>query len=275
MECILCHQAHSVPENGWPIDDTMKNVTSHLKTIFGNMLEDENYKQLKEKINIYENKLEVYKMRAENPEQIIEEYFSNLISQVDLRSEILKLEIDKISKYFRTKINKERERYIIQSKNKEENKIDFVKEKEKIEKSKNYLNSFKVTEFQYWIKELNDSIIKLENAQSLLERNILNDTEIRFIQSNEKFEENKFGNLEIERTINTENENFEISDSEEGREKRTLIVHSREISSLVLLPNGELASGSHNNSIKIWIVNEGREIRTITVQSNSNLLKIQ
>ena len=58
MECILCYQIHLIPENGWQIDDTMKSLINHLKTIHCNIVQDENYKHFKEKINIYENNFE-------------------------------------------------------------------------------------------------------------------------------------------------------------------------------------------------------------------------
>ena len=56
MVCILCNQIHSIPEQGWKIDDNMQSMVDHLKAIHKNIVEDKNYKELKERINIYEMK---------------------------------------------------------------------------------------------------------------------------------------------------------------------------------------------------------------------------
>jgi len=178
MKCILCNQIHPIPEKGWQIEVMVQNLVNQLKTMHLNVSQDKSYKELREKINTFENELEVYKIKAENSAQMIEEYFSNLISQVDLRSEILKQEIDIISEHLKNKLNEEKDKCIKQSKVSRTNKMDIIKEKEKIEKSKKVMNSFEITEYQNSVKELNDSIIKLRRAQSTLERSLLNGRDI-------------------------------------------------------------------------------------------------
>ena len=54
-----------------------------------------------------------------------------------------------------------------------------------------------------------------------------------------------------------------------GTLKRTLIGHHSDVKSLTTLPNGDLASGSDDETIKIWNPNDGKLKRTLRVYSGS------
>ena len=56
-----------------------------------------------------------------------------------------------------------------------------------------------------------------------------------------------------------------------GKKKliRTLKGHTSAVFCLVVLPNGQLASGSFDKTIKIWDTNTGKEIRTLKGHTNS------
>ena len=58
---------------------------------------------------------------------------------------------------------------------------------------------------------------------------------------------------------------IKIWNPNDGTLKRTLTGHTNgHVYSLVVLPNGDLASGSADNTIKIWNPNDGTLKRTLT-----------
>jgi WD40 repeat protein len=127
------------------------------------------------------------------------------------------------------------------------------KEEEKIKKSKNDLSFFKVTAFKDILNEINDSLNQLKNVHSSLERKILNNTEINFIESNAHLDEKIFGELEITRNLDP------------SQIKWSLRGHTDPITSLVVLENGLLASGS--NTIAIWNIEKGIVKKTFKIFS--------
>ena len=54
-----------------------------------------------------------------------------------------------------------------------------------------------------------------------------------------------------------------------GATIRVLRVHTQLVTSLFVLPTGELASSSGNTTIKIWNVSSGKLIRTLTGDTDS------
>ena len=263
-ECILCYQKHSVPENGWKIDQIMQNMVNHIKTTQSNICKDPNYKELSELVRIYENELESYKVKVENPTHMIEEYYSELVNKIDLRSEILKSQIDETSKRFKEKINKEKElcKAHLSQRNKS-NEVNIIEEKEKLKRCNMDLRSSNLTAFGERLSEMKTSMEKLRECEKQLKEGIFY-KKIKFLEGKENFEEVQLGKIEIEQKTEILNRN---GDSSTWELKRTLTGHGDTVYSLAVFQNGDLASGSgympfllpnippavqKNLTIKIW-----------------------
>jgi WD40 repeat protein len=62
----------------------------------------------------------------------------------------------------------------------------------------------------------------------------------------------------------SDEQGWQVDASVIPREKRTLSGHKDSVWVLALLPNGDLASGSIDNTIKIWSVSSGRCLMTLS-----------
>ncbi|CAF0995100.1 unnamed protein product [Brachionus calyciflorus] len=60
----------------------------------------------------------------------------------------------------------------------------------------------------------------------------------------------------------------------DGLQKRTLLGHSSMVTSLILLENGDLASGSYDKTIRIWNVNNSYALKTINTDSPYAILSL-
>jgi hypothetical protein len=192
-ECILCSQTHRIPKNGWKIDKVMENLVM----IHTDIYQDASYNELVKQVTIYENELESYKVNVENPTHMIDEYYSGLIRKVDLRSEILKKQIEETSERFRKKINKEKELCKARlSKRNQSNEVNITEEMEKLKTCKEHLNNLKVSKLNDWINVINTSLNELRKSEKWLRECILDNHKASFYESKEIFGDNQFGRIE-------------------------------------------------------------------------------
>jgi WD40 repeat protein len=247
--CSVCYQPHIIPKKGCQVDSTMQDFINSLQMIFKNISKDERYNKLKELLNNYEDVFEDYKFVEENQTQEIDDYFSDLIRKVDLRRETLKQEIDQISESLINRLNMEKEECMNKIIDKNNNKISIEKDSLLVESCKKAISEYDLSKFKQTKEDIQESIEKIKKMENELRFGLWIHKQTKFKESNIKIDQNMFGKLVA-------------WDWSEVREKRTLKGHMSSELTLVVLNNGEIASGSDDNTLKIWNAGNEKEIRT-------------
>lgn len=94
FECALCHKQHSVPEDGFKINECLQNaLDTELNTISGGQL----FVECTEYIELITQTINKIQLLKDDPGQHIYEYFEDCKRKVDMRRETLKAEIDQYS----------------------------------------------------------------------------------------------------------------------------------------------------------------------------------
>lgn len=91
FSCDFCNTDHVVPENSFPSN----KIAQKMLTINLDKLDrGEAYKNARISFDIFSSKLEALELLNKDPAYFIDQYFSDLINDVDLRREEYKLEVD-------------------------------------------------------------------------------------------------------------------------------------------------------------------------------------
>jgi ubiquitin len=188
-ECILCSPTHSIPENGWEIDKKVQDMVNLIKTTQSNLSQYLYYKEAVELVKNYE--FERYKL---NPTYLIDEYYSELMIDVDSRYEILKKQLYETTQRFKEKINEEKELCKARLSNlsiyiKEENEKmvrwrEHLKLNEKLDEMK----------FKDLKNDIKTSLDELEKSEIRMRESIFG-KKTRFVESHFGFQDQEFGNM--------------------------------------------------------------------------------
>ncbi len=91
FSCDFCNNEHVIPENNFPSNKIAQKM---LHINLDRLDRGEAYKNARISFDIFNSKLESLEVINKDPGYFIDEYFSELINDVDLRREELKLEVD-------------------------------------------------------------------------------------------------------------------------------------------------------------------------------------
>jgi hypothetical protein len=97
--CDICNKFHTLPDEGFPKN---KAIEKMLKIRLDKLDRGESYKNAKASFEKFNSKFKSYEEINNDPDNYINDYFSNMINDIDLRREEIKLEIDN---YYDSMIN--------------------------------------------------------------------------------------------------------------------------------------------------------------------------
>ena len=128
-KCLFCKQEHVVPEKGFPCDlESQKNIDadSHL-----NECEREQKKSLNELFKLICQLFDDFQLKFNEFEYFSHEYFAEMETQIELRRERLKIQIDDISEEMIRLVKERRAHFVAESQ-----KINLNGMKESLDKDK-------------------------------------------------------------------------------------------------------------------------------------------
>ena len=254
--CNLCKSEHFIPQEGYPINKSVKKIIDLNNHLTGLQKEAKMwYDNLKSIVDDYSNNGFV------NKDQFIKEFFEHVRNDVKLhRDEIIK------------NLNEKSDQFIkILDKQENECKLNANK-LEEID-----LNHLKNDQLPEWSKDLRHPLVDNEKIQDILNKMCSSIQDIKFkiknykndLLMNKKIEfkapnlkQKHFGDLIITSRSNHLSENC-------GSLIRKLTGHNKNVRSIKLIPNtNRLISASIDHTIKIWNITNGECIQTLNGHEN-------
>lgn len=253
LKCNLCDQIHK------KTDDFQLNVTLKELLEEGTHL-DEKQIEMRQLYDNFELTLKELDRIKRDPNNYLFDYVNEQKRKVELQREELKLQIDKIAEDLIKKIDDLNDKCCKQVCLVQQVNIDsFKKEAEKY--SKNHIRNPNIdkAELNQLITNLKSVSQKAEIKLSTLKRKLTNNTVFEFEANFKKFKRSDFGSFMYRPDV-------ELTKSKE------LIGHKLFINCAIYYPKNKLITGSDDQTIKIWDLNSGECLVTLTNDGNIDKL---
>ena len=268
IRCLECEKEFEVPQNGFPPNKMASNILAKELCLSD---EEKTIKtSIQKLIQQLEHLPEELKREKSDLERISFDHFSELRRQIDVQREELKNKIDEIALKMIDRVNQKEKAYnkkieesflnspridIEQSKHILAN--EFRKPNLLVEKVKQMQNEQqqKVNEFQRRIKEISSLCGEIESL---------------VFESSQSFQDESFGLLKSKLLIACALDNkIQIWNLASNECVATLEGHSRTISCLEQIDKNRFASGSDDDTIRIWDAKNFVCLKTL-ITSNRN-----
>ena len=159
FKCELCHEEHSIPEKGFVIN---RRIQKQLEIQLNKFKPSQAFENCKRELNDVKDNVVKIEALEKDPETYIYEYFEEIIRQVDLRREEIKLKVDSCSDEIIGLIVRSKENCVRLVKEATKMKLDIKKQKQVLDELLKRFDTFDINEHK--LEEIKQSVILLNKS---------------------------------------------------------------------------------------------------------------
>jgi aspartate 1-decarboxylase len=256
FKCYFCRDEHEIPENGFAVSKTILNMIEYYydTNLLTHNKTNKLRKRIKETFKILDDSIKDYEKL--DPEVYIYDYFAELRNKVDLHREELFKEINERADEIIKQLKEKEEKCKSNSNNLEKMNLNKLKDEELATfKHKLRIAEINQNELNDLLLKINEHVKTIQNENKKYKKDLLINESIEF-KNHEK--SSSFGELFF--NYHT----FPLS-YDCGELIREFNQHSDSIASIeVDEKSNKMISASDDNTIKIWDLESGDCLKTLT-----------